>query len=51
MKDNPSLKSKADDVFAEAYGDARAIAASETGSPEETFPVEPPFDRHQAMSR
>lgn len=51
MKDNRSLKSKADEVFAEAYADARLIAASETGLPEETFPVEPPFDRYQAVAR
>ena len=51
MKDNPSLKSKADEIFAEAYADARLIASSETGLPEETFPMEPPFDRHQAVAR
>ncbi len=50
MKDNPSLNSKADDIFAEAYADARLIAASETGLPETTFPVEPPFDRDQAVA-
>ena len=51
MKDNSSLKSDADDIFAEAYADARSIAASETGLPETTFPAEPPFDRHQAVAR
>ena len=50
VKDNPSLKSKADEIFAEAYADARLIAASETGLPEKTFPVEPSFDRHQAVA-
>ncbi len=51
MKDNPSLKSKVDEILAEAYADARLIAATETGLPEETFPVEPPFDRYQAVAR
>ena len=51
MKDNPSLKSKANEIFAEAYADARLIASSETGLPEETFPMEPPFDRHQAVAQ
>ena len=51
MKDNPSLKSKADEIFAETYADARLIASSETDLPEKTFPMEPPFDRHQAVAR
>ena len=50
MADNPSLKSRADVVFAEAYADARLIAASETGLSNETFPVEPPFDRQRAVA-
>ena len=43
LRDNPSLKSKRIDFFASAYLDARKEAASETGRPESTFPVEPPF--------
>ena len=34
VNDNPSLKSKAEEIFAEAYADARLIAASKTGLPE-----------------
>ena len=51
MKDNPSLKAKADSVFAEAYADARDLAASETGLAAETFPEAPPFTRAQALER
>ena len=51
MNDNPSLKSKADDIFAEAYADARDLAAVETGLPLATFPDAPPFSREQALER
>ncbi len=51
MKDNPSLKSKADAVFAEACADARDLAASDTGLPLATFPAAPPFDLDQALRR
>lgn len=48
MGDNPSLKSKADEIFAQAYADARQLAASETGLAIDTFPVNSPCDRDQA---
>lgn len=51
MKDNPSLKRKADVVFAEAYADARDLAVSETGLALETFPEARPFSRDQALQR
>ncbi len=51
MADNPSLKSRADGIFVEAYADARLLVASETGLPVRTFPAKPPFDREQASSR
>src|ERR1700676_3911582 len=35
---NPSLRSRLDDVLAEAYGDALLIAERETELPGETFP-------------
>ena len=50
MRDNPSLKFKANDIFAEAYADARLVAAAETGLPTKTFPPTPPFSRLQAVT-
>lgn len=50
MSDNLSLKPKADDIFAEAYTDARPVAAAETGLPAKTFPPTPPFSRLQAAT-
>ena len=47
--ENPSLKSKADDLFAEAYADARKLAAAETGLAPTRLPVTPPFTRTQAL--
>ena len=51
MKDNPSLKSKEDVVFAEAYADARELAASETGLALAAFPVAPPFNKNEALQK
>ncbi len=51
VKDNPSLKAKAAAVFAEAYADARELAASETGLALVTFPEAPPFSLEQAVRR
>ena len=51
MKDNPSLEPKAEAVFAEAYADARELAASETGLALSTFPQALPFSREQALDR
>ena len=51
FQDNLSLKAKADDAFAEAYADARKLAASETGLHLDMFPVAPPFTREQAVDQ
>lgn len=37
LKESPSLKSYLEEVLAESYGDAIAIAVAETGLPETTF--------------
>lgn len=46
---NPSLKSQLDEVFMDAYEDARYSAALETGLRIETFPVECPWTFGQVM--
>ncbi len=43
LKDNPSLKGKLDDSFAEAYELAVIGAARETGVPEAEFPKTAPY--------
>lgn len=47
---NPSLKSKLDEVFIDAYGDARLIAVRETGMDEDTFPQVSPFTLEQTLT-
>ena len=49
--DNPSLKARADGIFLEAYGDARKLAASETGIDIGVFPNVPPFTQEQALDQ
>ncbi len=49
LKDNPSLKSKADEAFAEAYELAVIGAARETGLPEDDFPKSAPYRFEQAV--
>lgn len=49
LKDNPSLKSKVPEAVEQAYGNALIEAASETGLPEVTFPVECPWTFEQMM--
>ena len=49
--DNPSLKARADGIFLEAYGDARKLAASETGIDICVFPNVPPFTQEQALNQ
>lgn len=51
IDDNPSLKPKLAEAFAKAYGDGRKLAASETGLPSNTLPVEPPFGSDAALSQ
>ena len=48
LKDNPSLKGKLDDAFAEAYELAVIGAARETGLPETEFPKTAPYRFEQA---
>jgi hypothetical protein len=49
MRDNPSLKVKLDEAYAEAYELAVIGAARETGLPESAFPAKPPFDYGSAI--
>ena len=48
LKDNPSLKAKLDESFAEAYELAVIGAARETGLPESDFPKAAPYRFEQA---
>ena len=50
LKDNPGLRPKLRDMFAQSYADARKIASAETGLPIETFPAVPAFTLEQARS-
>ena len=50
MRENPSLKAKADELFLQAYLDVRKLAAAETGLPK-LFPALPPFTRDQALDQ
>ena len=43
LRTSPSLRGYAQGVFEEAYADARARAATETGLTERTFPPAPPY--------
>ncbi|AFZ00921.1 DUF29 domain-containing protein [Calothrix sp. PCC 6303] len=50
LQDNPSLKSYLDDGLVEAYENARDLAMGETDLPEETFPLECPYDLEDIFS-
>lgn len=50
LEQNPSLKSKLPDIFANAYYSARLIAAQETGLDEKTFPESTPWTFEAIMS-
>jgi hypothetical protein len=50
LKKNPSLKSKLDEAFMDAYGDARLIAVRETGMDEDTFPQASSFTLEQTLN-
>jgi hypothetical protein len=50
IKKNPSLKSCLEEVFSDAYGDARLIAVRETGMDVEAFPDESPFTLEQTLN-
>ena len=49
LRDNPSLKSKLEEVMSDAYGDAILLAVGETGLPEATFPADCPWTFEQIM--
>jgi hypothetical protein len=49
LRNNPSLKSKLDETFADAYQDARLMAARETGLDENEFPKEAPWTPLEAL--
>ncbi|MDO9169263.1 MAG: DUF29 domain-containing protein [Methylobacter sp.] len=47
LEDNPSLKSKLDELFFKAYYRAKLEAAKETGLDEDDFPEESPYTLSQ----
>jgi hypothetical protein len=49
LRDNPSLKGKLHESFAEAYELAAIGAARETGLPESGFPNQAPYNFEQAV--
>ena len=51
LKDNPSLNPKVDDAIVETYGDARDLAAGETGLALTAFPASSPYGADQVKSR
>jgi hypothetical protein len=51
LRQNASLKARRREFFAEAYADARELAAGETELPIETFPEQSPWTIEQAEDR
>lgn len=49
LKRDPGLKGKMQELFSDAYDDARKQAAAETGLPLATFPVDCPFTMEEVM--
>jgi hypothetical protein len=49
LRKNPGLEPRRRELFADAYADARRLAAAETGLPRDAFPVECPFSLEQAL--
>lgn len=49
MRDSPSLRPYALQIFAECHADGCEQAAAETGLPPETFPADPPFTLDQVL--
>ncbi len=49
LRQNPSLKACLDEIFQDAYGDARLIAARETGKDKAEFPQESPWTANQVL--
>ncbi|MGX2039098.1 DUF29 domain-containing protein [Methylocaldum sp. MU1018] len=50
LNDNPSLKSHAETVLSDAFGDAVLMAAKEIGLDESSFPQSCPYSLGQALS-
>lgn len=50
LKNSPSLKPYLNEVFAEAYRDARDLAADETGLSLENFPLQSPFTIEETLN-
>ena len=50
LEENPSLKPRRAEIFAEAYAQARGLASAETGLSVKAFPTEAPFTLEQASS-
>lgn len=50
LAENASLKPRRQELFDRAYGQARKLAAAETGLPLTTFPVDPPFTLEELSS-
>lgn len=51
LKQNPSLKRFIPEEMADAYQDARELAATETGKPTEDFPITCPFTVERVMDK
>ncbi len=51
LKDSPSLKARRPDLLADAYEDARGLAAIETGLPDDEFPRVCPYEWTDLMDR
>jgi hypothetical protein len=49
LRTSPSLRGSAQNMFQEAYADARARALAETGLPEQSVPSEPPYTVEQVL--
>jgi hypothetical protein len=50
LKENPSLKPRRAEIFADVYVQACRLASAETGLPMKRFPTEPPFTWEQASA-
>jgi Domain of unknown function DUF29 len=49
LKENPSLRPRADELLEEEYDGARKQASAETGLPKQAFPAECPYTFAQMM--
>jgi Domain of unknown function DUF29 len=49
IRESPSLRPYAHEIYAECYGDSCEQAAAETALPADTFPAEPVFSLEQAL--